>query len=311
MSYDLTDDKSTLAQVMACCKQITSHCLNQCWPRSLTKISDTIRRHYATICSLIKWACFPEMYSFLMSLTIKVSFLYEYFSHHCGYWPTVATVLCDHNYISSCLPVKMAIVISRNFEFNPSHIGRVRTGYKLGCQWACRCPKHITVIGYKQTQWWLTFIIQTSLFRMSPASNDFSQASVDQTHDVIQNGWRYFTKSRGTSMWSHRRLRHPDLIPRRVSWSQLCTTVTFGSPVEFFADTHHEVSRHPVGHFGWRHLITERFTNHRKCQGAMEENMLNVSVGIVPANIAPLFFSASAETAMIMVREKVARYLRY
>ena len=43
----------------------------------------------------------------------------------------------------------------------------------------------------------------------------------------------------------------------------------------------------------------------------MEENMLNVSVGIVPANIAPLCFSASAETAMIMVREKVARYLRY
>ena len=35
MSLDLTDDKSTLVQVMAWCRQATSHYLNQCWPRSL------------------------------------------------------------------------------------------------------------------------------------------------------------------------------------------------------------------------------------------------------------------------------------
>ena len=29
---DLTDDKSTLAQVMAWCRQATSHYLSQCWP---------------------------------------------------------------------------------------------------------------------------------------------------------------------------------------------------------------------------------------------------------------------------------------
>ena len=33
-SQDLSDDKSTLAQVMAWCHQASSHCLNQCWPRS-------------------------------------------------------------------------------------------------------------------------------------------------------------------------------------------------------------------------------------------------------------------------------------
>ena len=32
MPQDLTDDKSTLVQVMAWCRQATSHCLNQCWP---------------------------------------------------------------------------------------------------------------------------------------------------------------------------------------------------------------------------------------------------------------------------------------
>ena len=34
MPQDLTDDKSTLVQVLAWCRQATSHYLNQCWPRS-------------------------------------------------------------------------------------------------------------------------------------------------------------------------------------------------------------------------------------------------------------------------------------
>ena len=36
MPQDLTDDKSTLVQVMAWCRQAASHYLNQCWPRSPT-----------------------------------------------------------------------------------------------------------------------------------------------------------------------------------------------------------------------------------------------------------------------------------
>ena len=35
MSMDLSDDKSTLFQVMAWCRQATSHYLCQCWPRSM------------------------------------------------------------------------------------------------------------------------------------------------------------------------------------------------------------------------------------------------------------------------------------
>ena len=34
-SLDLSDDKSTLVQIMAWCHKATSHYLNQCWPRSL------------------------------------------------------------------------------------------------------------------------------------------------------------------------------------------------------------------------------------------------------------------------------------
>ena len=36
MPPDFTDDQSTLVQVMAWCRQATSHYLSQCWPRSLS-----------------------------------------------------------------------------------------------------------------------------------------------------------------------------------------------------------------------------------------------------------------------------------
>ena len=36
MSLDFTDDQSSLVQVMAWCRQATSHYLSQCWPRSLS-----------------------------------------------------------------------------------------------------------------------------------------------------------------------------------------------------------------------------------------------------------------------------------
>ena len=36
MWMDLTDDKSSLVQVMAWCPQATSHYLSQCWPRSMS-----------------------------------------------------------------------------------------------------------------------------------------------------------------------------------------------------------------------------------------------------------------------------------
>ena len=36
MTQDSTDDKSTLVQVMAWCRQATSHYLSQCWPGSVT-----------------------------------------------------------------------------------------------------------------------------------------------------------------------------------------------------------------------------------------------------------------------------------
>ena len=36
MPWDLTEDKSTFVQVMAWCRQATSHYLSQCWPSSMS-----------------------------------------------------------------------------------------------------------------------------------------------------------------------------------------------------------------------------------------------------------------------------------
>ena len=41
MSLDFNDDQSTLFQVMAWCRQASSHYLSQCWPRSLPPYSAT------------------------------------------------------------------------------------------------------------------------------------------------------------------------------------------------------------------------------------------------------------------------------
>ena len=42
MPLNLTDDNSTLVQVMAWCRQATSHYLSQCWPRFMSPYSVTM-----------------------------------------------------------------------------------------------------------------------------------------------------------------------------------------------------------------------------------------------------------------------------
>ena len=50
MPMHLTDGKSTLVQVMAWCRQATSHYLSQCWPRILSPY-DVIRPQCSHCCS--------------------------------------------------------------------------------------------------------------------------------------------------------------------------------------------------------------------------------------------------------------------
>ena len=52
---DLTDNKSTLVQVMAWCHQATSHYLSQCWPRSVSPYGVTRPQWVKTLARKIHW----------------------------------------------------------------------------------------------------------------------------------------------------------------------------------------------------------------------------------------------------------------
>ena len=55
MTLDLTDDKSTLVQVMAWCHQATSHYLNQCWPRYASPYGVTRPQWVNGVCSRLSF----------------------------------------------------------------------------------------------------------------------------------------------------------------------------------------------------------------------------------------------------------------
>ena len=69
---DLTDDKSTLVQVMFWCPQAPSHYLNQCWPSSLSLYGNTRPQwvnclklgHGSVFVSIVSWV----LYSFIHAL---------------------------------------------------------------------------------------------------------------------------------------------------------------------------------------------------------------------------------------------------
>ena len=69
MSLDLTDDKSTLVQVMAWCRQATSHYLSQCWPRSLSPYGVTRPQ----------WVKTPSLYWEGLKALVHYSELYSVF----------------------------------------------------------------------------------------------------------------------------------------------------------------------------------------------------------------------------------------
>ena len=68
LSQDLTDDESTLAQVMAWCHKATSHDLNQCWQTSTTPTGVTRSQwvYLSTCWSVWKThACISDLHYFI------------------------------------------------------------------------------------------------------------------------------------------------------------------------------------------------------------------------------------------------------
>ena len=79
MPRDLTDDKSTLVQVMAWCHQVTSHYLSQCWPRSVSLYGVT-RPQWVNLVLMPKCSL---LYNHLCLICSFVTGSYEY--DHCSF----------------------------------------------------------------------------------------------------------------------------------------------------------------------------------------------------------------------------------
>ena len=79
MSVDFIDDQLTLVQVMACCRQATSHYLNQCWPRSLSPYGVT-RPEWV---NCISCSSLIKIFSFLFQVSLKSTLaIFAYFSNN-------------------------------------------------------------------------------------------------------------------------------------------------------------------------------------------------------------------------------------
>ena len=81
MSLDLTDGKSTLMQVMAWCRQATSHYLSQCWPRSMTPYGVTRPQWVKASASFV---CNTVLYWTLIMMTSSNGNIFHITSPLCG-----------------------------------------------------------------------------------------------------------------------------------------------------------------------------------------------------------------------------------
>ena len=71
MYLDLTDDKSTLVQVMAWCHQATSHYLSQCWPRFMVPYG-VIRPQWVKMKTVACWDFFLKNGHYIYKKNFKL-----------------------------------------------------------------------------------------------------------------------------------------------------------------------------------------------------------------------------------------------
>ena len=73
MQRNLTDDKSTMVQVMAWCIQVTNHYLSQCWPRSMSPYVVTRPQFVDMNCCITQWGIVTHYVSAKRTAFVSVS----------------------------------------------------------------------------------------------------------------------------------------------------------------------------------------------------------------------------------------------
>ena len=122
MPLDLTDDKLTLVQVMAGCRQAISHYMSRCWFRSLSPYGVTRPQWEVFVRSV-------ESYSYLSGVSGAIPAWFVG-----GYW-TGNPFFCDLKrgkwLLSSPHPEWTAFIV-----FDDSNIGMVHVS-RQSCDWSC------------------------------------------------------------------------------------------------------------------------------------------------------------------------------
>ena len=95
MSLDFTDDQSILVQVMAWCRQATSHYLSQCWPRSLSPYGIT-RPQWVKKNNLCWSICTLSWNTHLCRKFVKESITAICFYRQCGAISTLSINPCNY-----------------------------------------------------------------------------------------------------------------------------------------------------------------------------------------------------------------------
>ena len=76
---DLTDDKSTLVQVMAWCRQASSHYLSQCWPRFMSPYGVTrpqwVNSSPAIEALKVKWATSSATWTYRKYIAYDIQYI--------------------------------------------------------------------------------------------------------------------------------------------------------------------------------------------------------------------------------------------
>ena len=87
MPLDLTDDKSTLVQVMAWCRQATSHYLSQCCPRSMLPNGVT-RPQWVELFVLFKcYIKYKYIFMFLTTISAPGGLNHTLYTGCCSQYP--------------------------------------------------------------------------------------------------------------------------------------------------------------------------------------------------------------------------------
>ena len=156
MPLNLTDDKSTLIQVMAWCHQATSHYLSQCWPRSMSPYVIT-KPQWVKLSFLISHTIWYTQSKFHITWNIFSNKIYHqiislqqdpywprpvswYTRGNCG-WGNGQSETSKYWHWRLLSGVKRKLKNATFFR-NCHYVGwsHIYTGLKLGHHCACSCP---------------------------------------------------------------------------------------------------------------------------------------------------------------------------